>query len=151
MRALWQNLGDLDMLLIRQSLLRCHLLHLYNQQIMGWMKEWRNAHIQRTDIKGLVEAVKRDWLLCFRWPPLKRHWLALCLCGQRTETASVFRAARPTIQYTEVNEWMKDEGKSSLFLTFTTAVWSHAQMNNGNHLTWALCKLFFSLFISSIL
>ncbi len=153
MKGLWQNLRDLDMLLIRQSLLRCHL---YNQQIKGWMGEWRNACIWRRDIKGLVEAVKRDWLSCFRWVPLKRHWLALCLCGQRTETASVFKAVRPSLQYTDVfgvnervnewmHEWMKDWGQSSLFLTFTTAAWSHALMNNGNHLTRALCLFSLSI------
>lgn len=155
MKGLWQNLWDLDMLLIRQSLLLCHLLHLYNEQIKGWMGKWSNARIRRTDIKGLVEAVKRDWVFCFRWAPLKRHWLALCLCGQRTETASVFKAVRPSVQYTKVfganertNEWMKDGSKSFLFLTFTTAAWSHALMKNGNHLTWALGELSSSLLIS---
>lgn len=147
------------MLLIRQSLLLCHLLHLYNEQIKGRMRKWRNARIWRTDIKGLVEAVKRDWVFCFRWAPLKRHWLALCLCGQRTEAASVFKAVRPSVQYTQVfgasertnewmNEWTKDGSKSFLFLTFTTAAWSHALMNNGNHLTWALCELSFPLLVS---
>ncbi len=152
MKGLWQNLGDLDMLLIRQSLLRCHL---YNQQIKRWMEECTYLENGHQGASGSRET----WLAVLL--PLSSFEAALigfvplwaedrnCQCVQSCQPlTTVHRSLWCEWTNEWMNEWMKYWGQSSLFLTFTTAAWSHALMNNGNHLTWALCKLLFSLYIS---
>lgn len=72
-----------------------------------------------------------------------------CQCVQSCQALSTVHKSLWCERTNErMNEWMKDGSKSFLFLTFTTAAWSHALMNNGNHLTWALCKLSLFLLIS---
>ncbi len=87
-----------------------------------------------------------DWLCAFVGRGQK-----LPVCSKLS--APRYSTQKPLVRMNErtnewMNEWMKYWGQSSLFLTFTTAAWSYALMNNGNHLTWALCKLLFSLYIS---
>ncbi len=69
-----------------------------------------------------------------------------CQCVQSCQTLTTVHR-RLWCEWTSewMNARMKDWGQSSLFLTFTTAAWSHALMNNGNHLTRALCLFSLSI------